>query len=164
MLAGATPRHDSLVVGLAMGIAIVLHAAVLLLVELPERGPNRLPEGPSPERPLVFDLPLPPPAPSAGPLRPGENGVSDPFLLERVEPDYPELARRAQLSGDVVLQAVVRADGSVGEIQVLRCTRSGVGFERAAIDAVGRWLYEPATQRGRPVDVFLIVHVRFVLR
>ena len=69
----------------------------------------------------------------------------------------------ARLEGSVILQAVVRRDGTVGELHVLRCTEPNMGFEEAAMDAVVQWLYEPATQDGRPVDVFFTVFVDFSL-
>lgn len=119
-----------------------------------------------PEDPLTYrsdDLafvPSPPPT-SRAPMPAGFGGVTNPTLLWRTEPVYPELARRADLEGDVALQAVVQSDGSVGEIRVLRCSRPGVGFEEAAIDAVSRWRYSPALQDGRAVDVLMTVYVTF---
>jgi protein TonB len=101
-----------------------------------------------------------------GPLRPGiGNHVTNPVLIpaSKVEPDYPEVARQARLDGRVILEAVVEPDGTVGEINVLRCTRPYVGFEESAIRAVKQWRYEPATQNGRPVAVYFTVLVEFQL-
>ncbi|MHC4992882.1 MAG: energy transducer TonB, partial [Planctomycetota bacterium] len=93
-------------------------------------------------------------------------GVSPPRLIpeSRVQPIYPELARVTRVEGNVILQAVVRSDGTVGEIRVLRCNRPNLGFEEAAIEAVRQWRYEPARQHGRPVDVYFTVYVEFRLR
>jgi protein TonB len=63
----------------------------------------------------------------------------------------------------VVLQAVIKSHGTVGEIKVLRCNHPRMGFERAAVDAVQQWRYVPATMNGRPVDVYFTVFVRFEL-
>ncbi len=96
-----------------------------------------------------------------GPLIPGIHGVTQPELETKVQPDYPEMARLARTSGRVILQAVIQPDGSVGEIQVLRCNRPNLGFEEAAIGAVKQWRYRPATQNGRPVAVYFTVMVEF---
>jgi protein TonB len=110
-------------------------------------------------------LPEVPPAPSLEPLLPGVGGVSNPVLIEetKVTPLYPELARMARVEGNVILQALIHADGSVGRLTVLRCTRPAFGFEDSAVDAVRQWRYEPATVDGRPVEVYFTVFVEFVL-
>lgn len=107
----------------------------------------------------------PEPPPPSGPLLAGVGDVSNPILDEasKQTPEYPELARVARVEGNVILQAVVRADGSVGDMEVLRCNRPNMGFEEAAIEAVKNWSYKPATQNGRPVDVFFTVYVDFKL-
>ena len=46
---------------------------------------------------------------------------------------------------------------------VLRCSRPNMGFEQAAIDAVQNWMYKPALQNGRPVEVYFTVFVEFKL-
>jgi TonB family protein len=103
--------------------------------------------------------------PPSDPRITGSDGVTNPTLIadSQVRPDYPEPARQARLQGNVILEAIIRADGTVGEISVLRCTQPHAGFEEAAIDAVRQWLYEPATQNGRPVDVYFTVVVEFQL-
>ncbi len=105
------------------------------------------------------------PPPSREPVLAGVAGVSSPVLIpeSKVIPDYPELARVARIEGDVILQAVIHKDGTVGEISVLRCTKGCVGFEDAAIEAVAMWRYKPATQNGKPVDCYFTVLVDFQL-
>ncbi len=88
--------------------------------------------------------------------------VRAPVLLERVEPDYPEAARRARIEGTVVLEAVITARGSVEEIRVLRSINPLL--DQAAERAVRRWSYRPATLNGRAVRVYLTVTVDFRLR
>lgn len=117
---------------------------------------------------IILGVPEPPPAAPAvvaEPLLAGVGGVTQPQLIEmtKIKPEYPELARAARLDGDVILRAVIHADGTVGELDVLRCTRPGLGFEAAAIEAVAQWRYKPATQNGRPVDVYFTVRVEFTL-
>jgi TonB family protein len=103
--------------------------------------------------------------PPSGPLFAGGKPVNSPILLEdsRVRPEFPAPARAAGIEAQVVLQAFVRADGSVGTLEVLTCNRPGMGFEEAALEAVKQWRYEPATVDGKPVDVFFTITVDFDL-
>jgi len=111
-------------------------------------------------------LGIPEGPPDSGPLIAGAAGVSFPELIpeSKIDPEYPETARRAQLQGSVILQAVIVRDGAVEEIRVLRCSEPDMGFEEAAIEAVRLWRYRPARQNGRPVDVYFTVKVDFVLQ
>jgi periplasmic protein TonB len=96
-----------------------------------------------------------------GPYRPG-SGIEPPSLLREVKPDYTEEARRRNTEGDVVLEIVVRSNGTVGEVRVLQGL--GHGLDQRAIDAVRQWRFSPAKRLGRPVDVLVEVSVEFRLR
>jgi TonB family protein len=96
-----------------------------------------------------------------GPYRPGA-GITPPKLLQEVRPDYTEDARRAGLEGDVLLEIVVRRDGTVGDVKILKGL--GGGLDRRAADAVRRWHFSPALRFGTPVDVMVEVAVEFKLR
>ena len=96
-----------------------------------------------------------------GPYRPGA-GITPPQLLREVKPEYTEDARRRGIEGDVVLEIVVRRDGSVGDLKVLQGL--GAGLDRRAIDAVRQWRFSPAKRFGTPVDVMVEVAVEFKLR
>lgn len=96
-----------------------------------------------------------------GPYRPG-SGITPPELLREVKPEYTQEARRRGLEGDVVLEIVVRHDGSVGSVKVVQ--RLGAGLEERAVDAVRQWRFAPAKRHGTPVDVVVEVAVEFKLR
>jgi TonB family protein len=96
-----------------------------------------------------------------GPYRPG-SGIEPPRLLHEVKPDYTEDARRRSIEGEVVLEIVVRRDGGVGDIRLVRGL--GSGLDRRAIDAVRQWRFAPASRLGSPVDVLVEVAVEFRLR
>ena len=96
-----------------------------------------------------------------GPYRPG-SGVSPPQLIREVRADYTDEARRANITGEVVLEIVVRRDGTVGDVRVLR--RLGAGLVERAIEAVRQWKFAPARLKGTPVDVIVEVAVDFRLR
>jgi TonB family protein len=96
-----------------------------------------------------------------GPFRPG-SGITPPALVKEVRPDYPEAARRQRIEGDVVLEIVVRRDGTVGDVRVL--SGLGHGLDEQAVRAVRQWRFRPAERRGQPVDVLVEVAVEFKLR
>lgn len=96
-----------------------------------------------------------------GPYRPG-SGVDPPRLLREVRADYTDEARRAGVTGEVLLEIVVRRDGSVGEVRVMRGL--GSGLDQRAAQAVREWRFSPARLKGTPVDVVVEVSVEFKLR
>lgn len=96
-----------------------------------------------------------------GPYRPG-SGIEPPRLLREVKPEYTEEARRRNVVGDVVLEVVVRSDGTVGDVRMLQ--RLGSGLDERAIAAVRQWRFAPARRQGLPVDVIVEVAVEFTLR
>jgi len=96
-----------------------------------------------------------------GPYRPGA-GITPPAIIREVRPDYTEEARRRGLAGDVELEIVVRADGTVSNVRLLRGL--GGGLDQRAIEAVKQWRFSPAKRFGTPVDVMVEVAVEFKLR
>jgi protein TonB len=96
-----------------------------------------------------------------GPYRPG-SGIEPPRLLREVKADYTEDARRRGISGDVVLEIVVRRDGSVGDVRILQGLAGGLNDR--AVQAVRQWQFSPAHRLGAAVDVLVEVAVEFKLR
>jgi TonB family protein len=96
-----------------------------------------------------------------GPYRPG-SGITPPTVLREVRPDYTEDGRRRNVEGDVLLEIVVRRDGTVGDIKLLQGL--GSGLDQRALDAVRQWRFSPAQRQGVPVDVIVEVAVEFKLR
>ena len=89
-------------------------------------------------------------------------GVSPPTILSRIEPVYSEEARKAKYQGVVVLSAIVRKDGSIEIVKVIRSL--GLGLDENAIAALKRWRFRPGMKGGKPVDVALNIEVNFSLR
>ena len=87
--------------------------------------------------------------------------VKPPKLLKQVDPIYPEIARRARIEGIVIIEAETDI---CGRVRGLRLLRSIPLLDQAALDAVGRWVYEPLIIAGRPRGVVFTVTVRFTLR
>jgi TonB family protein len=96
-----------------------------------------------------------------GPYRPG-SGVEPPRLITEVKPDYTDEARRRGIEGEVVMEIIVRRDGTVGDVKILQGLGSGLN-DRAA-QAVRRWRFAPARLKGTPVDVVVEASVEFRMR
>ena len=95
------------------------------------------------------------------PFRVG-GGITAPVLVTEVLPEYSEEARKARFQGTVVLNTIVREDGSVQVTKILRGI--GFGLDQNAIAAVLQWRFKPARRNGKPVASYLNVEVSFNLR
>ena len=85
-----------------------------------------------------------------------------PTILFKVDPQYSEEARRAQYQGTVVLEVIIRSDGT---LEILRVVRSlDFGLDENAIQALKQWKFRPGMRNGQPVDVVLNIEVNFNLR
>lgn len=89
-------------------------------------------------------------------------GGTQPEEIERVIPRYPPAARYARAAGTVVIRGIVRRDGTIDNVEIIKDLPHGLGD--AARDAVSRWRFRPATYRGEPIDVYYTVNVNFRLR
>ena len=89
-------------------------------------------------------------------------GGSQPEEVARVIPRYPALARASNVGGAVVIRGVVRKDGSIDNVEIIKDLPYGLG--EAAKEAVEQWRFRPATYRGEPIDVYYTVTVNFRLR
>ena len=58
---------------------------------------------------------------------------------------------------------MVRADGTIGEMEILRAPDPRFGFEFAAIDAVKQWRFQPGLLNGKPIAITIRVIVEFTL-
>jgi protein TonB len=77
------------------------------------------------------------------------------------QPEYPQLARAARISGTVQLEGIITVDGHIRSLTVL----SGHPLlVRAAVEAVKRWIYEPTTLNGEPVEVRAPITVTFQMK
>jgi TonB family protein len=105
-----------------------------------------------------------PPAP-APPDGAAEGQVTMPVLIveTRVLPEYPEDARKGGISGKVMLEVLVREDGTAGSITVKNGIPGYPSFEDEAIKAVRQWRFKPATKDGKPVATTVTIPVMFRL-
>ena len=85
--------------------------------------------------------------------------LAGPVPIRKADPKYPPDLIKAHVQGEVVLYAIIRKDGSVDSIQVVRGLDPQL--DKNAIQALGEWKFRPATRAGRPVDVEAVVHIPF---
>ncbi|MGZ4733362.1 MAG: energy transducer TonB [Terriglobales bacterium] len=87
--------------------------------------------------------------------------VTAPHTTYFPDPQYPEKERKARHRGTVVLTLVVDPDGLPRDIKVSRTLSPA--FDKAAIDAVKKWKFTPATRDSKPIAVEIDVEVAFKL-
>ena len=96
-----------------------------------------------------------------GPPSTSGGEVVEPAPLRKVDPKYPPNAVAENIEGEVILYAVIRRDGSVDSIQLVK------GIDRQldtnAMRALAQWKFRPAERNGEPVDLEAIVHIPFHL-
>ncbi len=98
-----------------------------------------------------------------GVYRPG-NGVTLPRVLHEERPQYTSDAMRAKVQGTVLLECVVRPDGSVGDVQVVRSLDPTFGLDQQAVVAARKWRFAPGTRLGEAVPVLITIELTFTLR
>jgi protein TonB len=104
---------------------------------------------------------MPPPRPKkVEPMRVGGGGVQESKLVRKVEPVYPELARRARVEAMIILEISVDEQGNVNAARVVR---GHPLLDEAAVQAVKQWKYSPTLLNGTPVPVIATTLVFFKL-
>jgi TonB family protein len=88
-------------------------------------------------------------------------GVKAPVPYFSPNPAYSEDARKNKITGQVLLELVVKEDGTVDNIKLLR--KLGYGLDESAIATVKTWKFRPGTEDGKPVPVRVTMEVTFRL-
>jgi len=85
--------------------------------------------------------------------------LNAPLALRKVDPKYPQDMIQEHVEGEVILYGVIRQDGTVDSIQLVR----GIDpeLDANAIEAFAQWKFQPATKEGQPVDLEAIVYIPF---
>ncbi|MGC1999655.1 MAG: energy transducer TonB [Candidatus Acidiferrales bacterium] len=117
-----------------------------------------VPGGSSDGKPTI-DIRRPSPPPRAAPLHMSE-GVMEAALIHKVLPLYPAIAPAMHLGGTVRLRAIIAADGSVRQINVIS---GNPLLAQSAVAAVREWRYRPTRLNGEAVEVETLITVNFVL-
>jgi protein TonB len=99
--------------------------------------------------------------PSAPVAPPVGGDVKQAKLISAVPPVYPALAKNQRVSGNVLVDALIDANGRVTTMKIV----SGPTLlHQAAMDALKQWKYQPATLDGKPVPMHLTVTIQFRLQ
>ncbi len=85
-----------------------------------------------------------------------------PVLIEKVAPKYPEDAKAEKVTGQVIIDAYVGADGKVLEAKATN--NPDPRLEKAALEAFKQWKFKPATVKGKPVKAKMTVTINFALK
>ncbi|MBN1754987.1 TonB family protein [bacterium] len=85
-----------------------------------------------------------------------------PQVLKRVNPVYPDFARRSETEGAVLVEVIIDTDGTVENAKVIQARPEGF-FEEAAITAAKQWIFTAAEQRGKAVKVRYQIPIEFRL-
>jgi TonB family protein len=103
------------------------------------------------------------PWPPPGVQRAGRDGVTPPKVISEVKPSYTEQAMRARITGEVLLECVVKVDGTVGEVKVARSLDATYGLDASAVEAVRQWRFSPAAKNGIAVPAVVQISLSFSL-
>ena len=100
-----------------------------------------------------------PPAKKITRVRQGGN-ITAKMLVHKVQPEYPEEAKKKGIEGTVRLHVIIARDGSVGQVELI----SGHPLlAQSALDGVRQWKYRVTYLNGDPVEVDTVVDVTFSL-
>lgn len=91
--------------------------------------------------------------------RPQVGTVTAPVATRKVDPAYPSDLMRSRVEGTVILYAIIRANGSVENVRVLRGIDARLD-ENARV-ALAKWVFRPGTKNGTAVDIEAVVQIPF---
>ena len=92
------------------------------------------------------------------------SGVTMPSVLREVKPSYTAEAMRAKVQGAVMVEAIVREDGRVSQVRIVRSLDRTFGLDEEALKAVKNWHFNPGKRQGRNVAVVVEIELTFTLR
>jgi protein TonB len=87
--------------------------------------------------------------------------LAAPVPIRKVDPRYPAAARRQGVEGTVSLYGIIRSDGSVANVQVIRSLHREL--DQSAVAAFQRWVFAPGHKNGTAVNLEVVVEVPFRL-
>jgi TonB family protein len=85
--------------------------------------------------------------------------LSQPIATRKVDPAYPMQLMQENVAGTVIVYGVIHADGTVGNVRILRGVDSRI--DQFASQAVSQWRFQPATKNGTPIDVEATFQIPF---
>jgi TonB family protein len=89
----------------------------------------------------------------------GSADLTGPSPIKKSDPRYPTELINQHVEGEVVLYAVIRADGSVDSVELVRGLDEQL--DNNAMEALTQWKFKPASRQGTPIELEAIVHIPF---
>ena len=89
-------------------------------------------------------------------------GMTPPTIMTSTVATYPDEARTRGIESTVTLQAVIKTDGTVDILRVVR--GMPLGLTESAIEALKQWMFNPGSKDGKSVDVVVNIEINFNLR
>jgi len=87
---------------------------------------------------------------------------SGPIPIQKVDPKYPPDLIKEHVDGEVILYAIIRKDGSVDSVQLVRGLDPRL--DKNSMEALAQWKFRPGTRDGAPIDVETVAHIPFHFR
>lgn len=87
-----------------------------------------------------------------------------PEVTNRVQPEYPPVAKAKKIEGTVILNAFISEKGDVIDVKILRPAGGSSGLNEAAATAVKKWKFQPGVKDGKRVKVWMAIPVVFKLQ
>ena len=91
-----------------------------------------------------------------------QSPIAAPEVVKKSDPAYPGELMQDGIQGTVILTAIIRADGSVGDIVIAKSLEPRL--DRNAAQALSRWLFRPALKNGQAIDLQAVITVPFRAR
>ncbi len=127
-------------------------------LRMPAEGTRQV--APASDQPRIIEAPPLPPAPPAPAAPQADADLDAPVPISRPAPRYPQQALRRNVGGSVRVLVTVAPDGSVERLELAEGSGNR-DLDRAAMEAVRRWKFRPATRNGQPVTGTVIVPLEF---
>jgi TonB family protein len=89
------------------------------------------------------------------------DGVSQPSIIRKVEPEYTPEAKDGKIEGTVKLLVTIAPEGIASDIRVVKSLDPGL--DQKAIESIEQWRFKPGKKDGQPVAVFATIEITFHL-
>jgi TonB family protein len=150
-----TMTRHRIVLVIAVVSTILVSVAVAMFARTAPAGPKA--------QPATASVPATASGPTPGTLIPDLATPPEMLPDSYVAPKYPERAREAGIEGRVMVEALVKADGTVSKAQVVEGIADYPEIGASAVAAVSQWKFKPSTQDGKAVDVWVKIPVAYAL-
>jgi TonB family protein len=94
----------------------------------------------------------------------GDKGLTAPKAVKEVKPKYTADAMKAKIQGVVTVECVVKTDGTVGDVRVVKSLDTTHGLDNEAVKVAKQWVFKPGLKDGKAVPVVVSLDFTFTLK